>query len=374
VLALALGCHYFGILVAVPLLLAEAVRTVRQRRLDLPVTAVLLASYLPVISWLPYLHGAAQYKAHYYIQPDFMKCIRSYSWLDEINRAINRETNRGANAGLSDAANVAMFLVIVATVMVGAYFGCKASRGRDSRGEDSKAEDPHALDSHALDSRALDSRAEEWLVLVFMALLPVFGGMLSVAGAGSFLPRYVIGSSIGLMVPRIAGILYFLRSRMARRLILVVMCVLIVAGFARDNARNRRDAGLLRFCLANVSPNTLVVPDDYNDFMRLHYYDGHNFPAGSSYAWVADMQRELAWEHTDDVSRTMLNMRQFSDIPVMPYEELLRSRRPIELIQTKGNKRDWLVRQLVADHARITLIASERDHSIYRVELASPDR
>ncbi len=345
-LGLAVSCHYFGILVPAPLLLAELFRTIRRRKLDVAVVGAPLASYGFAAFWLPFLHAAGQYKAHYYVSAEFMNCIRSYSWLDEIHRSVK---------GLSAGTDTLLFLVIVATVVAGAYLGFRASRRV-------------GLDRHS-EETAFDSLPEEWMALVFVALVPVFGGILALAGAGSYLARYVLESSIGLMVPRVSGILAFVRSRLIKTLVLALCAALIVAAFLRDRRRDAKERDLLHFSEMQAASGELVIPDQYNDFLQLHYYDRALASGASLFPFVADMERELTWKGTDNLSRTMMNMKEFTNLPVMSYDELLHTRQRIVVIESKSNRHTWIIEQLKKDHAQFSLKATRGDLSVYDVRL-----
>ena len=346
VLALAVSCHYFGILIPAPLLLAELFRTIRRRKLDIPVVAALLLGYVSAIFWLPFLKAAGQYKAHYYVSAEFMSCIRSYSWLDEIHRSIK---------GLSAATDTLLFLIIVATVIAGAYLSYKASR---------KSE----LDQSSGEI-AFNSLPEEWMALIFVALMPIFGGILALAGAGSYLARYVLHSSIGLMVPRVSGILSFIRSQLIKTLVLALCSILIIAACMRDRRRNAKEMDLLHFSQIQAESGKLVIPDQYDDYLRLHYYGSSQTLGVSQFPFITDMERELTWKGTDNLSRTMINMKQFTSLPVMSYDELLQTHQPIVLIVSKSNRHTWIADQLKKDNAQLSLKATRGDLSVYDVHL-----
>lgn len=346
VLGLAVSCHYFGILVPVPVLLAELFRTIRRRKLDLAVTAAMILSYGFVVFWLPFLKAAGEYKAHYYVPADFMSCIRSYSWLDEIHRNVK---------GLSPAIDTLLFLLIVATVIAGAYLSLKAGRKIKL--------------NRASGETTSDSLPEEWAALVFVALVPVFGGILALAGAGSYLARYVLESSIGLMVPRVSGILVFIRSQLVKASVLVLCAVLIIAAFLRDRRHDAKDRDLLQFSEAQAASGTLVIPDQYDDYLRLHYYGTSPALSTSQFPFVADMNRELLWKQTDNLGRTMTNMKQFTSLPVISYDDLLRTHQPIVVIVDKTNRHTWIADQLKKDNAQLTLKATRGNLSVYDLQL-----
>ena len=66
-IALAITSHYFGVLILVPILLGEFVRTLRRQAIDWPVCATLLAGCASVLLILPFQKGLAPYRLHYYI-------------------------------------------------------------------------------------------------------------------------------------------------------------------------------------------------------------------------------------------------------------------------------------------------------------------
>jgi 4-amino-4-deoxy-L-arabinose transferase-like glycosyltransferase len=344
VLAFAISCHYFGILVPVPILLAEFFRTIRRRKLDLVLLAATLSSYACALFWLPFLKAASQYKAHYYVSADFMSCIRSYSWLDEIHRSIK---------GLSAATDTLLFLLILATVVAGAYLSFKASQKT-------------ATSSH---ESIIQSLPEEWAAFVFVALIPVFGGLLALAGAGSYLARYVLESSIGLMVPRVSAILAFIQSRAIKTAVLTLCAALIVAACIRDKRHDAKENDLLRFSLSQADPQTLVIPDQYDEYLQLHYYESPQTLEASQFPFIADMARELEWKGTDNLSRTMINMKQFTTLPVMSYDDLLHTHKQILLIVDKTNRHTWIAEQLKKDHVQLNLKATRGNLSAYNLQL-----
>src|SRR5581483_1840659 len=61
-----LNTHYFGILILIPLCLAELTRTLQRRRLDIPVVAAIVIGIAGIVFALPFQKAAGEFRKHYY--------------------------------------------------------------------------------------------------------------------------------------------------------------------------------------------------------------------------------------------------------------------------------------------------------------------
>src|SRR6201996_9538872 len=64
--ALTLNTHYFGILILVPLWLAELWRTVQRRRIDFAVIGSIVLGMAAIVFALPFQKAAGEFRKHYY--------------------------------------------------------------------------------------------------------------------------------------------------------------------------------------------------------------------------------------------------------------------------------------------------------------------
>jgi len=83
-IALTLNTHYFGVLLLVPLGIAEIFRSFQRKRLDLPVLVSIGAGTAGIIFVLPFMRAATKFRSHYYLGLDSLnskEIIRAYLWV-----------------------------------------------------------------------------------------------------------------------------------------------------------------------------------------------------------------------------------------------------------------------------------------------------
>ena len=79
--ALSVFNHYYGILLIVPLMIGELIRSMRSRKVDLPVWAALGCFFLPIIVCLPLIMAARTYSAHFWGKPGISSLVLFYDYL-----------------------------------------------------------------------------------------------------------------------------------------------------------------------------------------------------------------------------------------------------------------------------------------------------
>ena len=78
-LAATLCTHYYGVLVILPLALAEAVRGLSRHRVDAPVWAAFAVSGLPLVWHLPLIRAGAAYAGAFWSPPQWVNLPDFYS-------------------------------------------------------------------------------------------------------------------------------------------------------------------------------------------------------------------------------------------------------------------------------------------------------
>ncbi|HEY0758372.1 MAG TPA: glycosyltransferase family 39 protein [Acidisarcina sp.] len=332
-LGVATSSHYFGILVALPFLVVECIRAMQRRRLDLPLSAALLGSYLFAAAWLPFLKAAHQYKAAYYTRVHFIDLVRAYSSIVDASLHVR-----------SALLDVVIAFVVVVLLVCGVYLGSKIS----ARSED---------------------RRHEWMLVFLLALLPIAGVVLAAAASGAFETRYVVEFAIGLSIAISALLMSSTQSKLIKILFLLLCAILIAGRFYRDARQNAQQYSVLEALSRHTDSAAPTILADNEEFVRLHYY----YPAqASNVKWVADMDREIALSGTDNIDRTMLNLRHFTDLPVITYGDLKQDYKSFALIESKVTlPPNWLVRQLRRDGASFRVVAAEGDLTYSQVALSS---
>ena len=333
-LGLATSSHYFGIVVAVPFLLVECLRTVERRKLDLPLAAALLGSYGFGLAWLPFLKGAHQYKTNYYIKVRLVDLFHAYTAPFDTALRIH-----------APAADALLALVIVALTAAGAYAGYRASR-------------PSLI------------RRDEWALVFLLGLLPVAGVALATAASGAFETRYVVEFGIGLAIAISSGLVLLIPSRLAKTALLLGLSLVIVERFTSLAKENGRQWSRLTGVAAQLHRGPVTVITDREDYLHLLYYHRPLGVQQDSIEWVADMDREIASSGTDNIDRTMLNLHRFAGLPVVTYTDLLQTQHSFPLIRSNATiPPNWLVGQLQKDGAQFTTEATLGDLSVEQVTM-----
>ncbi len=338
-LGVATNLHYFGILLVVPFFVAECVRTVRRRTLDVGLVAVLAGSALFVLGWLPFLSGAHQYKSHYYIKLQWNDLTRAYT--SSLGNFFHVHGGPG---------ELLLFATALAPIAFGAWLGYRHSR-----------------------RTGVPDPLTEWAGVGALALLPTAGVLLAAVASGAFEIRYVIEFTLGTLICLAAGLVAVVRHRAHQRFLLVIGCavaVIVLVRSVRQDAGNRRE--LERSASLVLSAPTLVT--DKEEFLWLHAY--HGTEAGSENAiWVADLEREIAFTKSDNIDRTMTNLRTMSGLPVISYADALAGSPTRRLIvDERTNPANWLPSALASSGAELTPIATRGPLHLYVVRLTALGR
>jgi hypothetical protein len=164
-LALAVNSHYYCVFALAPFLVAEAVRTVKRGRLDLPMALSLLLACASTLLYLPFLHAGLQYKDHANNSGssfvNWSQIVRTYEWTLNFHGVLSR-THHGFG--------------LYALVLAGLAFLGSAWR---------------------LIPRGL---GPFWTLLAALLLTPVLTVAASVLVLHSYSPRYTIYQSVALIL------------------------------------------------------------------------------------------------------------------------------------------------------------------------------
>lgn len=344
-LGLATGSHYFAILLVLPFLAAECLRAVDRRRLDFATLAALSGSFLFALLWLPFLRGAHQYKANYYIG------VRAADLADTYVSSL-----QGAIGLHASAAKWALFCVAIAGIGWGAWTGYRGSR----------------QNSRSARSPTGETAAVEWTAVVGFALLPPAGLCLAVVASGAFESRYVTEFTLGAVTCLSAGLVHAVRWPRVRGPLLAAGCVLALGGIAWKAKVDRAQHGALQALaqrMAAIGNSTQALITDKEEFLWLQVYAAGK-PAQARAVWVADLGREIAATRSDNIDRTMLNLRLIAGLPVVSYEQVTHTPAALRLIiNRKSDPVNWLPSALLASSWRLSLAETVGDDRVYKLEL-----
>ncbi len=317
-LGLAITSHYFGVLILLPVCLAELARTLHRRRFDLPMLAALFAGLASVALILPFRKAVLVYQQHYYITA--------------VAPSIIREAYRGIFfhyydwPGLYRAALAAMLVGLLLVVGVATWLRVRR--------------------------RAPEEPVYDWVALAAIAALPVFGFLFGHFVTHTMEVRYVMAWQFAA----IACAAIVLEPLLRRNAIFyTLLAVILLGGFLiqkRELDIYRADrlsklasmsipAALRQQILAN--PNRRI----YIQSLENYYTDEHYEPDAAiraRFSYVYGLDQELGLLGHDTNTVTARNMQHFTTLSIVPYDLFLRDREPLLLLYHNGW--EWIEQDL----------------------------
>jgi hypothetical protein len=156
-LAAALACHYYAVLLFIPIGLAELARFLRTRQPDWPLWLSVCGSLLPLILFLPLIASVGQYSAGHFAPPRLRTVLNSYE---------------------STASELAVPFLL--TLLAAGTLAFRSGRREDARDR--------------------SGTAHEWVLAAALTLLPVFAFALAWGWTNALEPRYYLPWTLGLSI------------------------------------------------------------------------------------------------------------------------------------------------------------------------------
>lgn len=337
----AISSHYFGVLLLVPFVLAEAVRMIRSRKLDPALAAVLSSSPLFALGWLSFLAGARQYKANYYTKVKASDLALAYG-----------STLQKLVGGHGQVGLWVLFAAILSLLAVGAWLGFRSSRTITSRSGE-------------------PALAIEWIAVYSFALLPVAGVVLARVASGAFETRYVVEFTLGTSICLASGFMALTGDRRQRDGLLIALCFLAVFLMAKRAKQDASDRKHLEHIARETALGTTVITDK-QEFLYLQAYDPTD--AGERHrVWIADLDREIAASGTDNIERTMLNLKQTAGLPVLSLQQLARAPYPMQVLQSElTTPSSWVPAALNATGYQLLVLKKIDQDQLFLLSRAGP--
>jgi 4-amino-4-deoxy-L-arabinose transferase-like glycosyltransferase len=336
-LAAATAVHYYGLLVVLPIAVAEAVRTSLTRRLDWPAIAALGAPLVPLAVALPLIEGARAYAHEFWTSFGLSSAPEFYVLL--------------LRAGVLSTSRLPAWLALgfTAVVLVGAAV-------------------------------ILVRRPVAWAVDVAAALgfvvLPLAGVLVAELVTGAYTERYVLPAVLGpaVLIPlalhRLAG----------GRGVAIVATAILAAWFGvlfqywqRDVTGDLdRQAALIAFLDQTASRGGLPIavgqPHDY--FELAHYA-----PPSLAARLIRISSPRLAKRYRESRSSEdgLIVLSRFAPLHVVPYRRQPRSYLLLLTVRDREQDWNWIEPALRADGHHLQPMARDgtRGFALYKVEPAS---
>lgn len=325
-LAGAVSSHYYAALVCVALAAGEAVRSLRERRVEPRIWLAFAAPGAALLAFSPLMVASARYSEHFWRAPFWSDSLAYYGWL----------------LGPSLLAAVVALVLLTLTP---------------------------ASDSPPRDDRR--TAAEPHLAVAGLALvgLPLLAVGLAELVTKAYHPRYVLAPVLGVGVLAALGVHRLARGRPRPALLLLAA---IAAGFlwnarlARLAAvREAREVEDLISALRSLTAEGLpVVLTDGKEFVQAAFYWPQDEPR--SFEYLADPASEVRYLGHDTIDRGMVALEPWLGLSPAEYAPFLR-RHERFLVYGAHTDWTWLLGRLAADGVECRLIGSDGERLLFRV-------
>jgi 4-amino-4-deoxy-L-arabinose transferase-like glycosyltransferase len=324
--AVAVGSHWFGGLVLVPLVFGEVVRSWQTRKIDVGVWTAFVAGGTTLVAYLPLLKAASEYRS--------LPWRGAYIW-DIFN------TFQLVMQPCLVPLTILMIILALARFMFGAP--------------------PPELKHPSIPSSV-------FICMVLLALTPFPGFLIGRFVSHSFYPRYVILCTIGLLFL----VSLTIRNAVGRSAVWMGLSVLIIGGCAtllqyREflSLPSGGDASILAdVTVFSAEPSLPIVPSDIELLLRLEAHGAASLRTRCVYATDPSSVRIL---HHDTELLCTRALRRWTRLPIRDLSSFLSVHPRFYVIGPINGTRDWVVRRMLEEHADIALQGAFAGEPVYLV-------
>ena len=312
----AITCHYFGVLILLPLCAAEVVRTFERKRVDWPVVAAIVIGAASLALILPFQHALVAFKLHYY------------------NRHV---TSEAITLGFRNAVSQSSVLTHAFLLAI-AVAGVIRFRKRGTA-----------------ESRAL------WTMLLVLALMPLWCFLMERFVTHSMEGRYAIPASLAFVI--VIALVLQPTVQSSQRAFYVALGVIVLLGLASIGVKIRREELFRRDFMSDLSlppdvslgTHQRIYINSFGNFLQDQYYAP---PAiQPRLAYVYDAQEEIHYKGRDTHSISADNVRNYAPLQLVPYRDFLAEPNPI-FIDYNVEDWEWLSQDLAARAIAIRPLAT----------------
>jgi hypothetical protein len=314
-LLVAISCHYYGVLLVLPLAFGELFRTMTRRRLDIGIWSCFAGSILPLFVMLPLILSAAKLVGDFWAEPAWQNVAGFYQ---------NLMTLKGT----------ALPLVAVVTL------GVVAARcWRPVPAENA------AFPAH-----------EQVAILGFIAL-PLVGVALAKLITHSFTDRYVLASVVGLSIV-FAQAMHKILSGEQR--IAAMLALFLISWFGLLEVHEARQAKQLQ---QDLEASTTLLQSADEKGLPIVLAEIHTFVELSHYA-PPDIARHFVYLADPSAARRFLGFGSLDSgmlelvgpwfrMHVVPFEQFVNSKSRFLLYGREELDSNWVIRALKERRFRI---------------------
>lgn len=332
----AVGCHYYAVLLVIPLGLAELCRTIETRRIDPLAWPAIGTALLPLVVCLPLLQQAANFSPHFWAQPTPRFLLVYFNFL----------------VGWSGVTPLVLCLVVFGALAVGWPRGAAAAEQTDFK----------------------RVPASELILAGGLLSVPAIVLLVALLWTNAFHFRYAI-----ITVPGAALLAGFTAARVfalfrpLRGAVLAVLLVwfLLLANYQLNVQRLReRNLREVAAWLGDMTPADLpIVLGDSELWYQLRYYAPPKLAERCQY--LADPDRSVHLLGHDTVDRCGLALRPWFPCDMQPYAPFLQQYPQFVIFTGLNDEWNWLLPALVEDGAQVRMLGLRGKSLLARVGVAA---
>jgi hypothetical protein len=329
-LAAAVSCHYYAVLIFIPLAIAEAVRSCSLRRLDLPIWTALILGATPLLGFLPLIQSAMGYSSTFWSKSRWMSIPEFYFSL------------------LAPAVLPLTILLVLSAI----YPGTINSVRQNDRFS------PHPY-------------LHEMAAASGLMAIPIFAVALSIMITGSFTDRYALPAVIGVSIV----IAYGVRQLSGERPVIVAILVLFLCGsFLSLGVKSYTKIGEVRqahiqtveFLRSECTGDLPIAVTDQHEFTNLAHYTPRDI--SSRLVYLADPGKALSYLGHNSVEKGALDLlKPWFHLPIEDYDPYIASRERFFVYGSAGHFLNWMLSDLSQNRRHIELMGRNKDALLFLV-------
>ena len=332
-LVAAISCHYYGILLVLPLAFGELIRTIARRRIDFGIWSCFVGSTLPLLLMLPLILSGAKLSGNFWAQPHWTDIASFYQNL--------------IAAGIPS-------LVAVVTVGVVASRFWRPVPATNSFNADA------AFPSH-----------EQGAIIGFIAL-PLAGVLLAKLVTHAFTDRYVLAAVVGLSILFAQAMHKMLRGEFR---VAAMVAPLLLAWFGFLEVQEVRSAEHVRQSLEGSTTllqsadkeGLPIVAAELHTFIELSHYSPPDI--ASHLVYLADPSMAHRFLGFGSLDSAMLELvGPWFHMRVVPFHQFVDAKAPFLLYgKVDLTSFNWVIRALQERGFRIEFHSSLGDKYLFAV-------
>lgn len=329
-LAAAVSSHYYAVLLFLPLAVGEVVRSISQRRLDLPIWVAFGFGITPLLLFLPLIERAKTYSANFWAKPHLGSIPESYYFL--------------LTPALLPLVAMLIFSVIYSTT--------------------------HLINPGSRDQKFRPTPPLHEIASAFgFVAIPIVAVIFTKFITGAFTPRYVLPSVIGFSI-----LFAFASYRLldGRAIMGAALLIFLCGGFIMVGIRNFQStiavsldqAKTYSFLRSERESKLPIVASGLHSFMMLAYYAPPDI--ASRLVYLADPEASLRYLGHTTIDQGILDLKPWFHLKVEEYGPYVASQQQFLVYGNIGNW-NWLLSKLTADDMRIELKGRNKDDLLFLV-------